>query len=148
MNLALSPLSVVCCARVWKRPKTWPWDRPFTNSPKCEKSKDGRPFRDEGSQHPRDFQRKGISPSQNLKNFFADMLGATLRRENMYIYNIYIYQHRPQIAGKGISHFCSLLNRFKIYKFHQLSCFINIDIQRQDTNIHTNIYQHLPKGAV
>ena len=55
-------------------------------SPKCETSKDGRPFRDEGSQHPRDFQRKGISPSQNLKNFFADMLGVTLRRENMYIY--------------------------------------------------------------
>lgn len=27
------------------------------------------------------------------------------------------YQHRPQIAWKGMSHFRSVLNRFKIYKF-------------------------------
>ncbi len=31
-----------------------------------------------------------------------------------------LYQHRPQIAEKGISHFRSLLNRFKTYKFQLL----------------------------
>ena len=31
-----------------------------------------------------------------------------------------LYQHRPQIAWKGMSHFGSLLNRFNIYKFQLL----------------------------
>ena len=39
---------------------------------------------------------------------------------NIHIYIYTLYQHRPQIAWKGISHVRSLLKRFKIYKFQPL----------------------------
>ena len=51
---------------------------------------------------------------------------------------VQLYQHRPQIAWKGISHFRNSLNGFRIYKFQFLVISRNIDIHRQDTNVNTN----------
>lgn len=90
VNLALSPLSVVvCCARVWKRPKTWPWERPNCRSRQsAKKSKDGRPFLGMKEANFQEIFRGKIciSPSQNLSDFFRWYVGSHNSARKKYTY--------------------------------------------------------------